>query len=63
MEVLKLKPVHPVQRIQKARGGMPFNPCSRSGQNRSDLLGQPKVGKNSQKSDSEKTQEKTSVKK
>ena len=62
MEVLKLKPVHPVQRIQKARHGMPFNPGSCQGQERSDLPAQPKVSKKSQKSDSEKTEENTSLK-
>ena len=42
---------------------MPFNPGSCLGQKRCDLPVQPKVSKNSQKSDSEKTEENTSVKK
>ena len=63
MEVLKLKPVHPLQRILKARHGMSFNPGSRPGQKRSDLPAQPKVSKNLQKSDSKKTEENTCVNK
>ena len=52
MEVLKLKPVIPVERIQKARCGLPFNPASCPGTKRSDLGGKPKVNDNPQNSDS-----------
>ena len=51
-EVLTLKPVIPVERIQKARRGLPFNPGSHPGTKRSDLGGKPKVGDNPQISDS-----------
>ena len=52
IELLKLKPVIPVERIQKARCGLPFNPGSHPGTKRSDLGGKPKVGDNPQNSDS-----------
>ena len=52
MEVLKLKPVISVERIQKARCGMPFNPGSHPGTKRSDLGGKLKVSDNPQISDS-----------
>ena len=52
IELLKLKPVIPVERIQKARCGLPFNPGSCPGTKRSDLGGKPKVSDNLQNSDS-----------
>ena len=52
IEVLKLKPVIPVERIQKARHSLPFNPGSHPGTKRSNLGGKPKVGDNPQISDS-----------
>ena len=52
MEVLMLKPVIPVERIQKARHGLPFNPSSCPGTKRSDLGGKLKVGDSPQISDS-----------
>ena len=52
IELLKLKPVIPVERIQKARCGLPFNPGSHPGTKRSDLGGKLKVGNNPQNSDS-----------
>ena len=52
MEVLTLKPVIPVERIQKARCGLPFNAGSCPGTKRSDLGGKLKVGDNPQISDS-----------
>ena len=52
MEVLTLKPVIPVERIQKARCGLPINPGSCPGTKRSDLGGKLKVGDNPQISDS-----------
>ena len=47
MEVIKLKPVLPVARIQKARQGLPFHQSSQPGQKRSDVC----VDKKSEKSD------------
>ena len=47
MEVIKLKPVVPVARIQKARRGLPFHPSCRPGQKRSDVC----VDKKSESSD------------
>ena len=52
MNCLILKPVIPVERIQKAGHGLPFNPGSRPSKKRSDLGGKPKVGDNPQNSDS-----------
>ena len=52
IKVLKLKPVIPVERIQKARHILPFNPGSCPGTKRSDLGGKLKVGDNPQNSDS-----------
>ena len=52
IELLKLKPVIPVERIQKARRGLPCNPGSHPSTKRSDLGGKPKVGDNPQNSDS-----------
>ena len=52
MKELMLKPVIPVERIQKERHGLPFNPGSHPGTKRSDLGGKPKVGDNPQISDS-----------
>ena len=52
IELLKLKPVIPVDRIQKARCGLPFNPGSCSGTKTSDLGGKLKIGDNPQNSDS-----------
>ena len=52
IELLKLKPVIPVERIQKARHGLPFNPGSCPSTKKSDLGGKPKVGDNPQNSDS-----------
>ena len=51
MKVLTLKPVIPVERIQKARLGLPFNPGSCPDTKRSDLGGKPKVIDNPQISD------------
>ena len=51
IKLLKLKPVIPVERIQKARCCLPFNPGSHPSTKRSDLGGKPKVGDNPQNSD------------
>ena len=52
IKLLKLKAVIPVERIQKAKCGLPFNPGSCPGTKRSDLGGKPKVGDNPQNLDS-----------
>ena len=46
-EVIKLKPVLPFARIQKARRGLPFHPSCQPGQKRSDVC----VDKKSESSD------------
>ena len=61
MEVLKLKPLHHVQRIQKARCGLPFNPGSCPGQKRGNLQMQCKVSEKPEKLDSKKSKDNKSV--